>query len=42
MFSKEMEDVKGVVNYKFINLKTRTITPEEFDLLKARKGQVEL
>ena len=30
MFSKEIEGTRGMVHYKFINLKTKTITLEEY------------
>jgi len=29
MFSKELEGGRGVLHYKFINLKTRTLTLDE-------------
>jgi len=38
MFSKELDGGKGVINYKFINLKTKSISSEEFDTNKIRKS----
>lgn len=39
LFSKELEGGRGTLNYKFINLKTRTLTQEEFEANKARRHE---
>lgn len=42
MFSKDMGNGRGSINYKFVSIRTRTITVEEFQNAAKDKNRVEI
>jgi hypothetical protein len=42
LFSKELKEGRGILHYKFINLKTKTLTQDEFESNRQRRTEHEL
>jgi hypothetical protein len=42
MFAKDMSNGRGTINYKFVSIRTRTITAEEFKNSAKEKNKIEI